>query len=192
MTAEQWAIIRAKWEADPLLTFEEAGKEFGVSKQAVSKRARDGGWTRRTDGLTRLAHRAHAKADRMAPPPVIEVTPEDIEREREAGYVPVKDRVDKIVDNLRPSAEDERAEIRAAILKKHRTEMDGPRRLAYQALVGKDENGRLLDDEKRAFLAHIAKTTMQALKGVQEMERKAYGLDIGDPHDFGVVIIDRR
>lgn len=115
LTAEQWAVARAKWEADPVVTFEELAKEFGTSKQAVSKRAKDGGWVRKADNLAQMAARAHAKADKL------------IDRQ-----------VDKTVESKRADAEEQRVAVRAQVLERHRSEMNASRKKVYEALQGGD------------------------------------------------------
>lgn len=181
LTAEQWAIARAKWEADPVLTFEDVGKEFGISKQAVQKRAASGGWVRKTDGLAQLAARAHARADKLSGPPKIEVTPEDVQREVDAGHVPVNQRIDKVVDQVRPAAEASREDVRAKVLQRHRDEGNAPRKLAYEALQSKDQ------DKMR-----LAKMAMETFRGIHELERKAWGLDAGEQAGGDkVIVIDR-
>lgn len=115
LTAEQWAIARAKWEADPVVTFKDLAQEFGVSVQAVSKRAKDGGWVRRDDTLAQMAARAHAKADKL------------IDRQ-----------VERTVDSKRAEAEDQRVAVRAQVLERHRSEMNASRKKVYEALQNSD------------------------------------------------------
>ena len=61
-SADQWAAARAKWEADPMLTFEALGRELGVSREAAGQRARKEGWERDAS-LHDVARRAQFKAD---------------------------------------------------------------------------------------------------------------------------------
>lgn len=76
----------------------------------------------------------------------------------------------------------EAAERRAAVLERHRREADGPRKIAYQAI----QTG---DIEK----AKLARAVAQALKIVQELERKAWGLDAAEGAcGESVIVIDRR
>jgi len=44
-----WIAARAKWESDPKLTHAALALELGVSKQAVGKRVKTEGWTRKKD-----------------------------------------------------------------------------------------------------------------------------------------------
>lgn len=205
LTDEQWAIARAKWEADQTLTYAQVGAEYGISSQAVHKRSQREGWTRAADGLAQMAARAHVVADRLIP----KVDKPSTKRASTAGQV---DKIDGEVDSTgaqpkpgraaKPDdppvsqevldrAVEERVEPRAKVLARHRTEVDGPRKLAYQALTGKDENGRALSYDDRHSRASLAKKVMETLKGMHEMERKAWGLDAGDSLGDKVIVIDR-
>ena len=135
LSVEEWAMARALWETDPILTFEAIGKRFGVSKQAVQKRSKDGKWERKPDAMSRLVERAHAKADRMMKdemPEAPEISPEQAKADT------IDKRVDEIVGVAHSVVDPERDAVRAAILKRHRDETSGPRKLAYQAPIGRD------------------------------------------------------
>lgn len=183
LTAEKWALARAKWEADPVLTDDAIAKEFGVSPQAVHKRRKAGGWVRNHDGLAKLAERAHAKADELSRPQIT-VTPEQVQREVEAGFVPLNQKVERAVDSKRAEAEDARVAARAQVLERHRSEMNASRKKVYEAL----QSG---DFEK----AKLAKITAEALQIIQTSERKAWALDAGEqpgaPGNNTVVVIER-
>lgn len=62
LTQDQWAAARIKWEADPTLTFEALGKEFGVSDEAIRKRCKSEQWER-VASLRSINERAQFKAD---------------------------------------------------------------------------------------------------------------------------------
>lgn len=62
LTQDQWAAARIKWEADPALTFQGLGAEFGCSHAAFSQRAKKEGWQRAPD-MKSIADRAQIKAD---------------------------------------------------------------------------------------------------------------------------------
>ncbi len=160
-TAEMWAIARAKWEADPLLTYDELGKTLGISKQAVQKRAATGNWQRHSDGLAVLAARAHARADQN---------------------------IDVQIENVDPAIKkkgvDDREAVRATILTRHRTEVNGPRKLIYDAMQSKDPDVAF----KKARLAKLAMDTLQV---AQSMERKAWGLDAGENPAGATIVIER-
>ena len=80
LTAEQWKAARIKWESDPSLTFEDIGKDNGVSRVAVSKKAASEKWERVND-LQTLAKLAHARSDAREVTSKVssQVTPETID-----------------------------------------------------------------------------------------------------------------
>lgn len=158
LTADQWSSIRQQYETDPRLSFADLASQFGISKQAIHKRATAENWAR-VVSLAELAARAQTKADRL-----------------------VDGRVDAArLSSIRDTGIEEAASRRAAVLDRHRKEADGPRKIAYQAL----QTG---DIEK----AKLAKIVAESLKIVQELERKAWGLDAGDVHGGERVIVIER
>lgn len=62
LNADQWQDARQAWEADPTLTFESLAEKLGLSRQAVSKKAKGDGWTK-VGSLRKVAERAQLKAD---------------------------------------------------------------------------------------------------------------------------------
>lgn len=157
LTAEQWTMVRQKYETDPRLSFADLASQFGISKQAIHKRATAEKWGR-VVSLAELAARAQTKADRLVDG---EVDATRLASIREAGV-------------------DEAASRRAAVLDRHRREVDGPRKIVYQAL----QSG---DIEK----ARLAKAVAESLKIVQELERKAWGLDGDAQRGERVIVIER-
>ncbi|PTD95833.1 helix-turn-helix domain-containing protein [Pseudothauera lacus] len=158
LTSEQWTIVRQKYETDPRLSFSDLASQFGVSKQAVHKRATAEKWER-VVSLAELAARAQTKADHL------------VDGEVDAARLA----------SIRESGVDEAAARRAAILERHRREVDGPRKIVYQAL----QSG---DVEK----AKLAKVIADSLKTVQDLERKAWGLDaVVAPRGEHVIVIER-
>jgi hypothetical protein len=69
---------------------------------------------------------------------------------------------------------------RAEILTRHRTEVNAARNLSYEAMRNKNFE-----------LGKLAKISAEALNIIHGMERKAWGLDKGDPQSGGVIIIER-
>jgi hypothetical protein len=57
LTADQWADARRKWEADETVSLAEIGRDFGVSKEAVSLAAERQGWVKSSTlpGINRAA-----------------------------------------------------------------------------------------------------------------------------------------
>ena len=170
LTAEQWAIARAKWEADPLLTDEQIGKEFGISYQAIHKRRKAEGWIRRADGLAQMAARAQVAADAVVVEPKVEkLSSKRSQPKPEVEKVEKKASPPVIPAEVTQKAVEERVEPRAKVIARQRTEADAPRKLAYEAMQTKDP-------EKM----RLAKLAMETFKGIHEIERKAWGLDALD------------
>lgn len=158
LSAEQWVVVRQRYETDPRLSFADLASQFGVSKQAIHHRAKAENWER-VVSLADLTARAQARADHLVDG---RVDAKGLASSREAGIESATDR-------------------RAAVLERHRREGDGPRKIAYQAL----QTG---DIEK----AKVAKAVAETLKIVQELERKAWGLDIVDaPCGDRVIVVER-
>lgn len=185
LTGEEWAQCRALFECDPKVSYGELAKRFGVSKQAIYARAKAGGWKRDEEAHARLVKRAHGKADETSKLP--EALPEDYLPSN--GRATIDEKIESAVADQRPAAEDERSTVRAAILKRHREEITGPRSLAYEAMRGKNKFGQPMSEDERMFLSRLAKISMETLKGIQEMERKAWGFDTATPGE--AVIIER-
>lgn len=158
LTSDQWTIVRQKYETDPRLSFADLASQFGVSKQAIHKRATAERWER-VVSLAELATRAQTKADRL------------VDGEVDAARL----------TSIRETGIDEAASRRAAVLDRHRKEADGPRKLVYQALQS-------CDIEK----AKLAKIVAESLRIVQELERKAWGLDVGDAQGGERLIVIER
>ena len=157
LTADQWSSIRQQYETDPRLSFGDLAEKHGISKQAIHKRATTEKWER-VLSLAELNARAQTRADHL-----------------------VDGRVDaQTLASTRKAGIDEATERRAAVLERHRKEIDGPRKLVYQAI----QSGDL---EK----AKLAKAIAETLRIAQELERKAWGLDAGDNLGDKVIVIDR-
>lgn len=162
------ASARVMYESTPRATMAQIAAAVGVSKRTLSAWSReDGGWTKLT-ASAELTARAHAVADTIQAG--IDEIPASTSKSEAA----------KIVDDLTQEQVVEVAvDQRAQILDRHRKELAGPRALIYQAI--KDKNFEL---------GKLGKISAEALKIIQESERKAWGIDVGTgetPH----VIIER-
>ena len=102
LTQDQWQEARAKWEADPALTFEALGAELGVSKQAISDKCKKENW-QRTPDMKSIRERAQLKADKR-------------ELDKLDGKLDTSST--KIALEAREAAED----IRADVIERHRTD----------------------------------------------------------------------
>jgi hypothetical protein len=144
------------------MTYADAAELLGVSRQAVAKRAgpKAEGWAKLSD-QSELARRAYDRADEA----------EAAEAKRRAAapdacppgggdMLPDEGPVASVVTELTA------VELRAKVLQRHRTEWNGVRKIAYDAIRG-------ANPEK----ARVADTTASAITKIQQGERKAYGLD---------------
>lgn len=182
-----WSASRARWEAEPHCTFADIGETMGISKQAVAKHAKDYGWIKRLDREA-LAARAHRLADQH----LAEQTP--AAREIPAACAPSVVAENQKTIQLSPTtespvatpeeaallAEEAAVAARAELLTRHRREWSAARNLLYAAIKSKDYTE-----------AKTAKTSAEAMKVVQEGERRAWGLDSGD-EGKQTIVIERR
>lgn len=102
----------------------------------------------------------------------------------------VADQISSAVANV--AGEDERQAItaqlredaavsqRAQLLDRHRQELNGPRKLLYEAMTKRD-----------AELVKLAKGAAETLRILQESERRAWGLDPAAVDKPSVVVIER-
>ena len=109
-TGKEWELARKKWEVGPALNFVDIAKELGVTRQAVQRRAKREGWTRRAT-TREVVEKAHVKADRST-----------------ADLHDVSDR--KLTEVA--------VDLRAKVLERHRKEWDGVRQRVYEALRSGD------------------------------------------------------
>lgn len=184
---QRWILARARWEAEPQATFSDVAGWLGISKQGVQKHAKSFGWQKRLDMQT-LATRAHLKADAQCdgtieqdagdgqPQALQVVAPGTFSSGLSKPSIPT----DATLEQARQISEDAAVDERVELLARHRREWNAVRKLTYAAI----ETGDLTD-------ARMAKTTAEAVKTVQDGERKAWGLDSGDERP-AKVIVERR
>lgn len=183
--AQQWVLARARWEAEPQMTFSDVAVLLGISKQAVAKHAQRFGWRQRLDMPTLIA-KAHAKADKEtvrtmerdadtshAETPQV-VAPGPIFAGLSRPIIPADASPEEAHQITSAAAIDARAEL----LTRHRREWGAVRNLAYTAIKSKD----LME-------ARTAKTVAEAVKTLQDGERKAWGLDSGDEGPVKVTVV---
>ena len=161
-TAESWQKLRALWEADPVMSFGDVAKIAGVTRQAVQKKADKEGWKKISDQGD-LARRAYDRADNaLLTHPQPQADPAS---------------PPSLASTLAETAVD----LRARVIERHRKEWDGARNNVYKAI-------QLSDYEK----ARLGKVTAEALKIIQEGERKAWGFDKETEEKSKVVIEIKR
>jgi len=170
LSKEDWARLRVLWESDPTMSQSKVAALAGVSQQAVQKRIKAEGW-RKVSDQKELANRAHDRADAVF---LHEQAGQD-------GGAPVEQQKQRTPnsDVLMETA----VALRAKIIERHRKEWDGARNFVYKAI----QQG---DFEK----AKLGKITAEAIKIIQDGERKAWGLDDDRGGDKGqvTVVIERK
>ena len=142
----------------------DVAKLAGVSQPAVLKRMRREGWAKVAD-QSDLARRAYDRADGES---LKGGDAEDVP-EHPASTGPVSG---VIVETA--------VQLRAKVIDRHRKEWDGARNFIYKAI-------RNSDFDK----AKLGKITAEALKIVQDGERKAWGLDKDDEKSQVTVVVKR-
>lgn len=176
---DDWARARALWEADATMTQSDLARMIGTTKQAVQHRAKKDGW-QKVSNQGDLARRAYDKADaailsksaddesaRALPAPAESSAPLD----QQGG----------VAATLHATVSATAVELRAKVIERHRKEWDGARNHIYRAI-------QQADFDK----AKLGKITAEALKIVQDGERKAWGLDQDSPKGEVVVTVKRE
>lgn len=158
---EQWLAARVLWESDVKMSFADVAAKFGCTKQAVHSKSKTEGW-RKVGADSRVIAGAHSKADAAM-------------QEIEASPLVVRQYAES---EIRGATEEIAIDIRSKVLERHRKEWDGPRSLIYDGMRTKD------NDKVR-----LGKTSAEALKIIQDGERRAFGLDTSDAPK---IIIERR
>lgn len=154
---------RALYESTPS-TLEAVASEFGVSARTLKRwSAASGGW-QKLDGPT-ITARAQLVADRVQAA-VADIGPNDSAEQQVAALAEM--RTEAAVDE------------RAAVLAKHRGEGQIIRGLVAEAVRGRD-----------GAKARLAVGVARALKLAHDLERKAWGLDLGELPPGTVVVIER-
>ena len=176
----KWIEARARWEAEPKLTYGDLAESLGISKQAVSQHAKKWGWAKRLDMPT-IAARAHEKADRAIEQNPVGSSESESDVYARANFSPSVVRAplsaDATPEEAHQVAADAAVDARAELLTRHRREWTVVRNLAYLAIKEKD-----------LTRARTAKTAAEAVKTIQDGERKAWGLDTGDDGPVKVVV----
>lgn len=153
LSPEQWEEVRAKREAGA--SFPALGAEFGISHQAIQKRAKAEGWGDGQDVKVAIVKKVAEKVAGVV-----------------AGCNPKK----------KAEAIDAEAGKAAAVVTRHREEWPKARDMAEKARET-HANAAGMDDKRVAFEdLKAAKIHAETLKIIQDGERKAWNLDV--PVDF--------
>lgn len=177
---EQWLAARMRWEADPTCSGAEIARELDVSRNTVNQRIKKHGW-KRVSNQADLTRRAHDRADEEVAKATVEQRKERAKELLAAG----REQEAKAEEERAKQAVETAVDMRATILGRHRTELDGSRNLVYKAIQANDFDK-----------AKLGKITAEALVIIQNGERKAWGLDADDkgnnPGGEVKVVIERR
>ncbi len=181
LSDDQWAQIQALWEADPKMSYGEAGAPFGVGKSTVHSRAKRYKWAKRIDNAE-LAKRAHAKADQSGKATAEigeKIKPRTKDIVAAARELDPKMKPDPTPEQ-REVAEQAAVDVRASLIDRHREEWEMVRKRIHEAAEDRDFDK-----------AKLGKITAEATKILQDGERKAWGLDAVDGENEVKVIIER-
>jgi len=159
-SADAWEKARIKWEADPTMSFADVGNTLCVSKEAVRLHAKKEGW-KKVVSSAEIVRRAHDVADSFPAP----ANADTIGAEKGEA-------------ELHTQSVEASVSMRAKILDRHRREWEGARSNVYKAIQNNDF-------EK----AKLGKITAEAIKIIQDGERKAWGFDSELPYNNEPVTI---
>lgn len=172
-TDVEWAAARHRYETEPGVGLSAIAISLGISKGSAGNRAKAEGWRKCEQGTTPARDRDNEEAGKVA-----EGTASMSESAPVVYSPPPAPAIEVAV------VADERAQVVAT----HRREARAVRGALYRALKSKDA-----DDVR------LAKLAAEAMQIVQNMERKAWGLD-GEPNHGpgrvraipGRIIINRK
>lgn len=171
---EQKALLsaaRVLYEGTPGMTLAKVAAQVGLNLTLINTTAVSDSW-RKNYIKGEVTPEAQALADKYT------------EAAANLGPVITADESAAITKKL--TIEDAIAK-RAEILARHRTEWAAPRGMSAEAVRMRDT------DPIKAFeRAKMAKITSETIKIVQDGERKAWGIDVGELPDGAVVVIERE
>lgn len=174
-TKEDWLAAKMRWESDPTVNESDVARELGVTRAAVNARKKREKWERVSDQGD-LARRAHDRADREAAQRLVATErAKAVLADGEAAKA-------KQAEELAGQTVELAVNMRATILGRHREELEGSRKIVYEAI-----------QKKNFDMAKLGKITAETLVIVQNAERKAWGLDVEEKDTGKVkVIIERK
>lgn len=168
---DDWERARVLWEADATMTHGDLAKMLGTTKQAVQYQAKKHKWTK-ISNQGDLARRAYDKADAAAL---------NTQKATPAPELPPTGEHPDATANVASVVAATAVELRAKVLERHRKEWDGARNNIYKAIQNSDFDK-----------AKLGKITAEALKIIQDGERKAWGFDKDEDKGQMVVVVKRE
>ncbi|MEN6549439.1 MAG: hypothetical protein ABFE07_25620 [Armatimonadia bacterium] len=164
------AAARALYEGTPGMTLKACAEQTGLGKSTIEKAANEQGW-KKNHKFGDMTEQAQKAAD-MFKRKIEEFGPEASAEEKQQVVAEV--------------VQDVAIDARAAMLDRHRREWAAPRAMSAEAVKMRETRpGEAFDRAK------LAKITAETLKIVQDGERKAWGLDVGEVPPGSVVVIER-
>lgn len=167
---EVLATAKAMYESTRGMSLNEVAEKVGVGNSVLKKYASEQGW-RKNRSFANMEPAAQAVADQYKA------------RVEDAGPEITAEDKAKITEEITQKLA---VDARAQMLDRHRREWAAPRAMSAEAVRMRDKNS--LQAFERAKLAKI---TAETLKIVQDGERKAWGLDVGELPPGSVVVIER-
>jgi predicted DNA-binding protein YlxM (UPF0122 family) len=179
---EQWVIVRKLWEADPLVSYQEIAEQLGVTRQCVRQKSVREGWVKQMtpEELEAAAHRAsQAKftektVDKVAKTDYVHVDPPATSVPRaEFTRVAVAVEEGSTPEQVGELAQRAAVDQRKKLLDHHKEELKAARAQIYAAIKAAGSK----DGYTRA---KTAKTIVESFKVLHEIERRAWGMDVGE------------
>jgi len=180
VSKETWAKVRAIWEADPVITFQEIADSLGVTRQGVRQRAGREKWQKGTDAIA-IEGKVHRIADSKVTENSLEVGTQGNEVYGDVSKVkprePELDRsIPAIPDGTPPQevtriVQDAAEQKRVALIERHRHELGAIRAQLYGAVKKANTKDGLT-------AARTAKTIVEAFSSLQQAERAAWGIGV--------------
>lgn len=167
---KRWVAARALYEGTPGMTMAKLAEKTGLGKSSLERKANEQGW-KKNFVMGQMTEEAQKAADMFAQK-VDEFGPEITAEEKQKIATEVVHQV--------------AVDVRAEVLDRHRREWAIPRKLSQEAVLLRDlKPGEAFDRAK------MAKITAETLKILQDGERKAWGLDVGELPPGDVLVIER-
>ena len=169
------AAARARWESDPQITLSAVALETKIGIATLNRWKKKDKWEKRVNQVSRVA-------------PVIADINDKIEKNiSNSGSPDTPENRQKAAIHV---AESELVRKQNELLERHKQEWNGPRKVLYEALTNKAD----LKDGDVFNKLKIAKIATEALRNIQDGERKAYGIDkpLPGPDNEGDVFIIRE
>lgn len=161
LSADQWGLVRAEWEGEPLASFNSLADKHGINVSNISRRAARDGWIKRNQ-LASINEAASRKADAMV----------------DSDGQPVNANANaKLALAQRELSEDLRAQVQV----RHRrdwAEMVAFRKTALAEMKTAHARGDKEAWQVAKLAADTALANLRSLAVAHDGERKAWGLDL--------------